>query len=210
MKYKSIKPIVIGEFRANCSEMMFYQYLPIKLAGHTKPIMEDRLSCFSELIGMILCDFIGVYGLDKYIESNIYLTAKNLFQKKDCSYNRMGYHSDGFMTNDINYLWCNKFPTVFNIGEFDITPDDTLSLQDMEEQALPENDISFPENSVVRITQDHIHRVAQVTEDGLRAFVKVSFSTGIFNLKGNSHNYMLNYKWDMIDRALQRNMEYMK
>jgi hypothetical protein len=61
MKYGQL-PKELGIFEVKPKEMMFYQYLPIKMIGETKPIYEKRLSCFDELIGSICCDFIGDFG----------------------------------------------------------------------------------------------------------------------------------------------------
>lgn len=44
----------------------------------------------------------------------------------NCSFNRMGYHSDGFLTDDINYIWCDNNPTIFNISAFNLTLDENL------------------------------------------------------------------------------------
>ena len=38
-----------------------------------------------------------------------------------------------------------------------------------------------------------------------RTFIKVSFSDQKYNLKGNTHNYLFDYEWDMIDRSVSRN-----
>lgn len=87
MKYGEL-PKALGLHEVDCKEMFFYQYLPIKLIGDAKPITEDRLKCFDTIIGAICCDFIGEYGLNKYINSYAYLTAKNMFVTPGCSYNR--------------------------------------------------------------------------------------------------------------------------
>jgi hypothetical protein len=205
MKYGDL-PKELGLYEIACKEMMFYQYLPIKLLGDVQVVYEDRLSCFNGLIGAICCDFIGEYGLDRYVNSYVYLTAKNLYQSGGCSFNREGWHSDGFMTDDINYIWCNRFPTVFNKSAFSLTLDDSVSMGEMDKQALACNDVSYGENRLLRLNQYNIHRVAPVTESGMRSFVKVSFSKDKYDLLGNSHNYLLDYSWDMRVRKSERNI----
>lgn len=209
MRYGEL-PTVLTTYEVNCNEMMFYQYLPIKLAGSHNPIIEDRLKCFKELIGAICCDFIGFYGLDAYVANNVYLSAKYLFQGVGCSYNRMGWHCDGFMSNDINYIWSDSLPTVFNSSNFSITLDDSLSMKQMERQALPCFDISYPVNTLLRLNQFNVHRVADVDKEGMRTFLKISFSTDKYDLIGNSHNYLLNYDWEMKQRNMQRNIPQSK
>jgi len=203
-------PKPIGVYKVDCREMMFYQYLPIKLISQSTPIIEDRLKCFSEIIGVICCDFIGTFGLDRYVNSYVYLTAKHIFQQKDCSYNRPGYHSDGFMTDDINYIWSDCNGTVFNKSRFVLTMDDSGSLVEMEAQAKPENEIVYPDNTLLRLDQYNIHKVATIDKPSMRTFIKLSFSKDRYDLIGNSHNYLLDYNWEMKDRKPQRNIPQSK
>lgn len=200
------EPYNLGIHNIECKEMLFYQYLPIKLKGQIEPIVEERLNCFNDLIGIICCDYIGGFGLDDFIDSYVYLTAKKMYQMGECSYNRLGYHSDGFLTEDINYVWCDKNPTIFNASKFNLTLDDGVSLKEMELQAKPENDYCYPENSLLRLNQYQIHKVNDNSGLVLRTFVKVSFSKDRYDLKGNSRNYGLNYDWDLRDRLKERNI----
>lgn len=206
MKRYGETPKYLGRHEIQCDEMMFYQYLPIKLRGQTEPKFEDRLMCFKELIGNICCDFVGEYGLNRYVDSFVYLTAKKMYQVNGCSFNRKGYHSDGFMTDDINYIWCDKNPTVFNFSPFNLTMNDEISLKEMEEQAHPDAIEIYPENSLLRLDQYNIHKVNDVEELTLRTFLKVSFSKDKYDLKGNSKNFLLDYNWEMRDRKVNRNI----
>lgn len=199
-------PKELGQYIVEAKEMMFYQYLPIKLPGQTQPLYEDRLKCFDNLVGAICCDYIGAFGLDKYVNSYLYLTAKYMYQVPHTSFNRMGYHSDGFMTDDINYVWCDVYPTIFNSSEFILTMDDALSLSEMEEQAKKENEVTYPENILLRLNQYNIHKVATITQGTMRTFLKLSFSTDKYDLIGNAHNYLLDYNWEMKSRKVERNI----
>ncbi len=129
-----------------------------------------------------------------------------MYQVNGCSFNRKGYHSDGFLTNDINYVWCDKNPTVFNYSPFKLTLDDTISMKEMEEQANEEAIEIYPENSLLRLDQYNIHKVSENKGLVLRTFVKVSFSTDKYDLKGNSKNHLLDYNWNMRDRKKERNI----
>lgn len=209
MKYGEL-PKSIGIIKIDCLEMMFYQYLPIKLIGNTEPVYENRLKCFDKLVGAACCDFIGQYGLNRYVESYVYLTAKHMYQPPKQSFNRLGWHSDGFLTDDINYIWCDKYPTVFNSSVFELTPDDVISMAEMDDQAKPENDVLFKENELLRLNQFNIHRVAEVTKGCFRTFVKVSFSKDKYDLVGNSRNYLLDYNWEMKERKEERNIPQSK
>jgi hypothetical protein len=109
------------------------------------------------------------------------------------------------MTDDINYIWYDKDPTVFNNSEFNLTMDDLASIEDMRSQALPWKDVTYPVNTLLRLDQFNIHKVGEVTT-GMRNFLKISFSKDKYDLIGNSHNYLLNYEWDMKPRKEQRNI----
>jgi hypothetical protein len=56
----------------------------------------------------------------------------------------------------------------------------------------------------------NIHKVAPVLVGGMRTFVKVSFSYDKYDLVGNSHNYLLNYAWEMKERKDDRNIPQSK
>jgi hypothetical protein len=197
MRYGEL-PKELGIFEVEAKEMMFYQYLPIKMPNATQPIYEQRLKCFDALV--------GEFGLDNYVNSYVYLTAKFLYQMPNCSFNRMGWHSDGFLTDDINYVWCDKYPTIFNKTDFDLPLDDLLSMEEMEKQAMPFNDVIYKENQLLRLNQFNIHKVAPIIKGGMRTFLKVSISKDEYDLIGNSHNYLINYDWEMKQRKQERNI----
>ncbi len=209
MKYGE-KPIELGIHEIECQEMMFYQYLPIKLAGEAFTQYEGRLKCFKNIIRYVYLNYIDSFGFSEYRNSYMYLTAKHLYQLPQTSFNRMGYHSDGFLTEDINYIWSDKFPTIFNKGEFNLTSDDILSMKEMEEQAKIENEVTYPDKTLLRLNQYNIHKVGNVTEGGMRLFLKISFSKDKYDLIGNNHNYELNYNWDMKPRSSERNIPQTK
>lgn len=199
-------PKQLGVYKVNCPEMMFYQYLPIKMAGCTEPSMEQRLNPFSNLLGTILCDFVGTYGLNRFVDSYVYVTAKKLFNTPGCPFNREGWHSDGFMTDDVNYIWSDCYGTIFNSSPFNLTMDDSGSLVEMERQADPENNFQYPDGTLLRLDQFNIHKVAPLYETKLRTFLKCSFSKDRYDLEGNSHNYLLDYNWEMRKRNSKRNI----
>lgn len=129
-----------------------------------------------------------------------------MYQGKSYSFNRKGYHSDGFLTDDINYLWSDYLPTIFNFGNFDLSLDDDVSMVEMEQQANTDNEFSYPEKSLLRLDQFAVHKVSDKEFEGMRTFAKVSFSTDKYDLIGNSKNYLLEYDWQMRERDLKRNI----
>lgn len=199
-------PKDLGHYNVDIREMLFYQYLPIKFPGKMYPIYEQRLKCFDKLVGAICCHFIAEYGLNRYTNSYVYLTAKHLYQLPGCSFNRLGWHSDGFLTEDINYIWSDKSPTIFNYSDFNLTLDDSISLIEMSEQAQLNKNVTYPENRLLRLNQYNIHKVNDSNFEGMRSFLKISFSDTIYDLEGNTHNYELKYVWKMRSREVERNI----
>lgn len=213
MKYGEL-PTNLGLIDVTCNEMMFTQYMPIKLTiaedVSVQRLFDSRFDCFKPIIDEALSDFIDVFGYDAYTVSYMYLTAKHLYQLPSTSFNRMGYHSDGFMTSDINYVWCDRSPTVFNTTEFELTQDDTISMHEMNEQADENKEIIFSNNSLLRLNQFNIHKVGDNPIAGMRTFVKISFSKDQYNLVGNAKNYLLDYDWEMVERKNERNIPQTK
>lgn len=188
------------------NELMFYQYLPIKINGMLAYIYEDRLLPFEDMIDACILDFKNLNGTKEFKLSYIYLTVKRLYQEAGHNFNRGGYHSDGFMTDDINYIWSDKDPTLINLSPFKLSQDDRLSLKEMQDQAHPDLDFQAAPKDIIRLDQYHIHRTANPVESGVRTFFKLSFSKDKYDLQGNSHNYLLNYDWKMRERSCERNM----
>lgn len=205
MKYGA-QPAWLGVHEVQCVEFMFYQYLPVKLAGQTAVAREDRLKPFDTLLGTICCDYVGFRGLDEFVASYVYLTAKRMYQSPGCPMNRPGWHTDGFGTNDINYIWFDHTSTIFNYSNFDLPEDDNGSMSAMAIQADPSNDTTFADGSLLRLDQFVVHRVSAVPCTEPRTFLKVSFSRDKYDLAGNAHNPLLAYDWPMRERVLTRNV----
>jgi len=199
-------PAELGHYDIDCREFMFYQYLPVKLAGVTEVVMERRLDCFRLILGAICCDYVGFRGLNAFVDSYVYLTAKHMVTAPGAPMNRPGWHSDGFLTSDINYIWSDCFPTVFNCSSFSLTLDDEISLDEMSAQAAPYADCCYGDGTLLRLDQFCVHRVADIPAPLVRTFLKVSFSLDRYDLIGNSHNFELNYDWPMRERKLTRNV----
>lgn len=205
-----VLPKVVGSnFKPNppTGEYLYYQDMPIKLSGQNYYKIEQRIHPFSDILNTIISDFIKNFGIDRHIESNIYLTLKRQYQKPSCGFNRHGWHSDNFMSNDISYIWSDSQPTIFNTSKFNLSQDHKISLQEMNEQALWYNNYTFPDYSILRLDQYSIHKVGEIKE-GVRTFMKVTFSDKKFDLEGNTHNYLLNYAWSMRPRNKVRNVPH--
>lgn len=200
-----------GEHKVTANEMMFYQYLPVKNSGEIGLFIdEDRIKPYADIIYKSCLDYMNTYGRKAFNKSYVYVTIKNMYQcAGGNSYNREGWHSDGFLTDDVNYIWCNRVPTEFNIGDFDITLEDIQGMRDMNNQAKEKNNFTYPPNTLLRLDQYVIHRVSETQESGMRAFLKVSISKDRYDLIGNSINE-INKNWDMKKRSVERNVPQSK
>lgn len=205
-KYGELPTIVATDLELVASEMMFYQYLPIKMQGYYGVKREPRLNFITPLLDICFEDFMDNYGFEDFKKCYVYVTVKYLYQITGCSFNRFGWHSDGFMTDDVNYIWSDQQPTVFNTSNFSLSQDDEKSLVEMNQQALSINNITFENRTLLRLDQYNIHKVSDEPFNGMRTFVKVSFSPDKYDLEGNSHNHLIDYNWPMQKRSASRNI----
>lgn len=199
-------PILCGAVTCDPREMMFYQDMPLKLPGEYKIAREERLKPYDQAIGIACGNFIGEYGVDRYVAGFVYLSAKRLFQSPSCTFNRQGWHTDGFGSDDINYIWYDRTPTIFNCSAFSLPADDSKSMVAMREQAEPENNVTYPCGVLIRLDQFCVHRVALPTDVEVRTFLKITFSRDRFDLEGNTKNPLLAYDWPMRPRSAERNI----
>jgi len=190
-------PIVFHRLEIVPAEYTRCDYLPIKMPNNGMIKVPDNLRWVGRFVDCIAV--IENLAADTYW----YLTAKYGYVGADGG-NRPGWHCDGYLTDDITYIWSDRSATEFCLQEFNLTPDHHISLIEMEQQARHENIRTFGDGNIVRLDQYNVHRVAKCAP-GLRCFLKLSISKEQYNLTGNAHNYLFDYKWDMHERALERN-----
>lgn len=196
MRYGN-EPRVMGRAEIAAEEFCFIQYMPIKLNNSNQIVIPPNLLWMSSLLDMI--------DQHEMIDNYVYVTAKRLWLTETFKDNRSGWHADGFMTDDINYIWYSNYPTEFCIQDFSISQDHNLSIEEMTEQATEKNIITYPDNTLLRLDSTVIHRANTKPYNGLRTFIKISISKDKYNLIGNAHNYLLDYEWDMKERSVTRN-----
>lgn len=186
-----------------CQEILHYQCLPIKLIDIPSFRVPERLEWIRPLLDCI--------NPSEYVDKYVYVTAKNTFVSPGQCDGRPGWHSDGFLTDDINFIWYDIIPTEFCIQPFSVSSDCVNSLKEFEEQVDPQNIKTYDCFQLLKLTPEVIHRASpNHTYSGLRAFVKITISRHKFDLEGNAHNYLLDYKWDMVPRQQQRNHQSSK
>lgn len=201
MKYGNAPEVVgkPGQFTLQPTEMCFVQYMPIAMPMTNYRIPPNLLWVWPLIMAVNIKP-------DNYV----YLTVKYMYQTKGDRYNRLGFHTDGFGTDDINYLWSDCNPTEFYVQDFNILERGKgdfheESMLQMQAQALATKQVIYPNNTLLKLDSSVVHRVSPRCEDGYRAFVKISVSKDKYNLKFNSHNYLFDYDWEMVERKLERN-----
>ena len=193
-------PINLGEVDISPEEMMFWLYCPIK-----KPfgelIFPDNLIQFNPILKKVKED-----NIINWNNCFVYITAKSLWVNPDNVGNRKGWHSDGFMTDDINYIWYDCMSTVFMQPHdlFFLTQDHLLSMDEMN-MINYKNIVTFDNKHLLKLDETVIHKVAECTKSCYRTFVKISLSKEFYNLKGNSINHKMKLPQPTVNRKKYRN-----
>lgn len=196
-------PVDLGLIDLSPSEMMFWLYCPIKLAGQIQVTIPANLEQFGALVDAVARDSHA------WKSSYVYITVKTLFATPESPGNRPGWHSDGFLTDDLNYIWCDANPTIFWEPDqrFRFPADHGASLPQMD--ALAENDpdnfVTYPAKHLLRLDQTVLHKVDTAITPGVRTFVKISVSRHRYALRGNSINHELAPDWIYQERLPERN-----
>lgn len=190
-------PSVVGQFDIDCTEMMFYLYLPVRVNGSSS--WPSRLLKYAPLYYAAL-KHANIPG-----DWNIYVTAKTLHCAAGCLGARPGWHTDGFGTDDLNYIWCDRSPTVFCVQDgLNIRNDEHASMLDMEEQCRVTR--TYPAGTLLALDRYVIHRPEEIVMPGVRTFFRLSFSPDPYNFLGNSINPNLDLGVPYVERRAQRNI----
>lgn len=204
-------PDDLGLIDLSPTEMMLYQYLPVSTPGMNGWHISENLRQFWPILEKVRISEGAVKWYDRYV----YLTVKNMWVSGDYVGNRPGWHSDGFGTDDVNYIWYDREPTEFLEDSFTLLDDCPNAMQVMEDRARgegggPAYSATYPDKHLLRLTPEVIHRTKPFVKPGMRCFVKVSVSRDRYNLLGNSINHGLAERWDMQPRELERNHPHKK
>lgn len=196
-------PVDLGLIDISPREMMFWLYCPVKLPGEFTVKLPANLKQFISF-------FPKVYenaGKQRWKDSYVYITAKTLFVTADNPGNRPGWHSDGFMTDDLNYIWSDSNGTLFWEPDRRVSfvQDHVASLDEMEAAARVGPHATYPDKHLLVLDQSVIHRVADVKTPRVRTFIKVSVSRERYDLAGNSINHDLAPDWQYAERKAERN-----
>lgn len=213
--YENSKPENLGNVEINHEEMCFTLYLPIKLRGQSarfalaagQYVPDNIRESVHDILNKIFHHEMSLNNdlIDKYV----YITFKHTYVSPNSMSQRMGWHIDGFGTDDVSYIWYSAAPTEIAEQSFELSSDDRQSMIDMQEQIDGENIVTYPCGSLLRLNNNVVHRVSENHDyEGMRTFIKISISDHVFNLKGNAKNHLIDYDWNMYSREQLRNMEH--
>lgn len=182
-------------------EMMCWMYCPVftPTADWSIPANLEQFRPIVEAV--ILREGLTALEDGRYV----YITAKTLWVSGDYIGNRPGWHSDGFGTDDVNYIWYDRAPTEFIEARASLPTDCDASMDAMAWLAERAEVVTYPNKHLLRLTPAVIHRSPVNFEAGMRTFVKVSISKDIYNLEGNSINHELGENWLLVPRLPERN-----
>lgn len=156
----------------------------------------------------------------------IYVTIDQKFVEAGKTGRRAGAHSDAYIernnkqidvTEDSydeisneegeishTYIAYDCLPTEFFNAKFPLR--DTScegSLKTFDEIAEGSEVITFPPHAILKMTPYVVHRAAISLQSQHRTFMKVSVSRKKYARKGNTHNHLFDYNWELTDRDSQ-------
>lgn len=188
-------------------QMLFEQYQLIKTKGEIKDSLKLPVE-HSHLLSLVLSamdDFRRVYGGIE--EHYTYLTVKRGYHSNLNPQNREGWHIDGYRTEDVNYILCDSHPTEY----IDMKPPKSLEhglcleyLEKHSSQYQVKELEPFQLYDIGRV----VHRVSRKDFDGVRTFIKISFSKNPYSHLGNKINneFIKEYRsWNWQERKKERN-----
>lgn len=207
-------PRDMGMYDIAADEVMYYLYLPIKTPeSYDVHIPDERLGFVVPLVNAVLDDIAAsakshAHLPNIYADKYIYLTVKKMFVGGGITANRPGWHCDGFMSDDLNYVWYDSVPTMFTAANPVISADHSTSLKEFEELDYWLRDCVYyyPVKHLLRLDDKVIHAVdTDVPNQIMRTFVKITVSKDRYNLKDNSKNPLLPDDGEFYDRTMVRN-----
>lgn len=182
-----------------------YLYLPISLKGSPEITLPLDIRYNTGLLAMI---FNCLQSFGDIENKYVYLSLERSMVAKGKTQKRPGFHCDGYLTEDSNFLWANTLPTQFLLGNYIVYGNhhDT-SLFDIYAKENIGNIYPAGIKEIIRTGPTDIHAATKNThfKEVDRTFAKISISDDRYNLKGNSINTELEYDWKMYDREAVRN-----
>ena len=215
-------PIVIAEVNntAKFSRQSDIRVLncPIKFSGSNKYNVPRELLQFDEALAKCIAyehainpDVLNYYA---------YLTVDQGIVKEDEYQRKAGCHSDGFQGAGRpkrpiarTYSAYDNTPSIFYGQKFITTHLDPARhdfFLSFDEQAETENEMFFPNYSIILSGAYSVHRSAPAETTGYRTFFRLHYDLAVFDQLGNTHNPLFNYAWPMTTRDIRTKLVHKK
>lgn len=177
-------------------EFCFVQDMPVKLAGEPAVRVPHALSFASTFVAMVHAYLFEKYG-DGWVNLRyLYLCAKHTIVDRGHTQTRPGWHTDGYGSDDLSFLWCDAVPTMFLKQAMRLPEDDELAMERMNALADTDNLERGLINRVYGMDDTVIHAPSQAHYVQPRRFLKLSVSRYPYNLAGNARNPLLPTPWE--------------
>lgn len=200
--YGASPQVFIRHLDLEWDEYMHYMYMPVYMTSASLgPVV--RLPRRLEFLRRLLTTAL----INEPEYEYMYVTARRGFATPDNPLNRPGWHTDGFGSDDVNFVWTDRYPTRFAVQRFTgISADHVESIKQFEEQVDDTCVVEFAARTVLKLDPYVVHQTPNIPfPGGERSFLKITLSNSRFNLLGNSHNYLFDYDWRMWARQEVRN-----
>jgi len=191
---------------AGWDEFCFVQDMPIALAGDIAVHIPPEYAFAYDFVMMVGKFLHTKYG-DLWSEHrNFYLSLKHTMVPKGQPQTRPGWHTDGYGTDDLAFLWCDAVPTLFLKQAMRVSENDERALSRMNEFAdVTKSEHGLP-GRVYGMDDTVIHAPSSSYHLQPRRFMKLSVSRYAYDLKGNARNRLLPTEWQPTrERGVNRN-----
>lgn len=202
------RPESLGVHKLDFTEYMHYMYLPVQFGELGWAFrLPANLEFAREFVEDVIDAEFWRGGAGRNRWQYVYVTARRGFATPGNPLNRPGWHADGFGTDDVNYVWTDRFPTMFAEQRFEgISTGHAASMEQFTDQIAAGFVHTYPDKTLLRLDQFVVHSAPEIpAPGGERSFFKVSFSNERYALLGNSHNHLFDYDWPMLPRTVARN-----
>lgn len=186
--------------------------MPIRLAGGTSYALPQEWSHLQPLLEDIIT--VEHHHNPNWIDYHAYLTVDSGEVTARQQQRHGGLHVDGFQGERINpktkinrsYVITTNGGTKFHGRAFQVLDPARFNVfQGFDLQAgVP---YISQENALYFMNAYMVHESGFASRDGMRTFLRLSFDTKIFDRLGNTHNSMLDYQWDMVERDTQNTVK---
>ena len=137
----------------------------------------------------------------------LYLTVKKGHVQPYTTSMRSGFHVDGFLSNDRNWVFSDSIPTQIAVGQFSVDADYEKSLEQFRDQAYGKECEYLKPHHLYYLDRECVH-APSLNSSGevvVRTFIKLVASPNLFNGIGNAWNYKLPHIKPTSERGNSRN-----